>query len=518
MQKKPTIPSARSARPLGGGSGKSAIVPARGGGRGATPNKETLTTPPFAPGYSKLGRLGSGGFGEVWAARRNSDGAEVAVKQIAKSNVAGEQAAMREVAMARRLYDVDMDGSERPEVKDDAADGGGATGGGGGGGSMGSGGAAAVRCIARLLCATQSRADRWLVFENGGTALSELAFEIKGQFHQGERIYCIRQRTFYNTLRAHPALLAQLLGDVASVVAYVTEQGIAHCDLNPANICCAFAPFSAASDDDCGGPTGSSSGGRFPSGRLQTRVIDFGSAVDTRTASARLATNDEKNKVAGSAASGAASSGVTVCGTPEYSAPEMLDALASGEDCGAVLCAREGACDAWSLGACFLELALGFPLWFGYKSRVDRGDATSLAPPGSRGVISSVRGGGGGYAGSSGYGGTNTRAARPAKTASGGDASGGGWAPRGGAFACVGRGPADVRARQLRVCADLPAALARGSGRGVAARQTAPCPHDWYRARADREEQQEAAPDARRPLRRHARAGGGCQSQESRRL
>ena len=41
------------------------------------------------------------------------------------------------------------------------------------------------------------------------------------------------------------------------------------------------------------------------------------------------------------------------------------------------------------------------------------------------------------------------------------------WARRGGAFACTGRGAADVRARQLRVCSDVPAAITRAPGGGL---------------------------------------------------
>ena len=89
------------------------------------------------------------------------------------------------------------------------------------------------------------------------------------------------------------------------------------------------------------------------------------------------------------------------------------------------------------------QLALGFPLWFGYKSRVERGDGASAR----RAPIAA--------ASSSGYG-ANKAEANPSM-----------WAKRGGAFACNGRGAADVRARQLRVCTELPTVIARAPGGGL---------------------------------------------------
>ena len=313
-QRSSLAPSRGARRVSGGGAKKPA----------SAPRPASSSAAPFPPGYVKVGPLGSGGFGEVWEGRRASDGRSVAVKHVARSNAAGVEAMARELRMARRLYGfADADAAEGDDPAAPSPRGGGAD-----------DDAAAPRGIARLLCALATRGDRFLVFENGGATLAALAFEIKGEFAEGERVYRVRHRSFFDALRRDRALLRALLGDVAAVAALCAERGVSHCDLNPANILVELPPAPADAPPAGGAPPAAA--------RLRVRVIDFGSAVDTDQLRQSLARDGATR--------------VSVCGTPEYTAPELLHAVACGEDCGALLCHCAGAGDAFSLGAIFLEV------------------------------------------------------------------------------------------------------------------------------------------------------------------
>jgi serine/threonine protein kinase len=67
--------------------------------------------------------------------------------------------------------------------------------------------------------------------------------------------------------------------------------------------------------------------------------------------------------------------GLTGGATPEYLPPEIVgcDSTHSNAEMTELLCEQSvpHAVDVWSIGALFLEIASGSPLWFSYKSRVN---------------------------------------------------------------------------------------------------------------------------------------------------
>lgn len=55
--------------------------------------------------------------------------------------------------------------------------------------------------ISHLVEKIDEKKDVWLVYELGGNALSKMLFEVKGEFHNGERIYFINHQHFYSDLK-----------------------------------------------------------------------------------------------------------------------------------------------------------------------------------------------------------------------------------------------------------------------------------------------------------------------------
>ena len=59
-----------------------------------------------------------------------------------------------------------------------------------------------VRNIAALIENYSTRNDQWLIFEQGGSSLSKMLFDVKGEFYKGERIYAVR---FLFIKNSHPS-------------------------------------------------------------------------------------------------------------------------------------------------------------------------------------------------------------------------------------------------------------------------------------------------------------------------
>jgi hypothetical protein len=49
-----------------------------------------------------------------------------------------------------------------------------------------------MEAICKLLESDEDKHNLWLIYELGGTPLSKLLFETKGQFYNSERIYEVR--------------------------------------------------------------------------------------------------------------------------------------------------------------------------------------------------------------------------------------------------------------------------------------------------------------------------------------
>jgi len=255
----------------------------------------------------------------VWLARPAGDarGPQVAIKQVAKGatgkRMADVESARREIALGSRLFHA---GGE-PKLSTSRNPG--------------------IRHIARLLESHETKRDVWLVMDYGGTCLTKMAYEIKGEFARGERLYRVHHLPTLCAMKRDPQVLQALVGQLLSALCVLAELGIVHSDIKPDNI--------LIEEDE--------------QGKLRGRLIDLGSAFPFESPE-----------------------GLALA-TPEYMPPEALEACAarSAPRPGRRSAAEEGSgqsrsqsrpwsFDVWSLGAILLELAAGAPLWLSFKCRV----------------------------------------------------------------------------------------------------------------------------------------------------
>ena len=61
--------------------------------------------------------------------------------------------------------------------------------------------------IAALLDTVDDKSDFWLIYELGGPNLTKNLFDVKGQFHNGERIYHVQHNDFYYAIKENRHLL-----------------------------------------------------------------------------------------------------------------------------------------------------------------------------------------------------------------------------------------------------------------------------------------------------------------------
>jgi serine/threonine protein kinase len=196
----------------------------------------------------------------------------------------------------------------------------------------------ASSCLAQLLNSVETSRSLCLVFERGGACLNKALFQMKGEFFKGERIYNIRHLPLYQQFRQNPSSLKRFMLDLLHTVAYLTSKGIVHGDLKPDNI---LVECSKNAEED-------------ENGVGSVKVIDFGSAYMF-----------SQPHTSGPA-------------TPEYMPPEANacnSAFADRQQIEEVLInqSRPHSVDMWSIGAIFLEIMSGFPLWLTYKTRVVHG-------------------------------------------------------------------------------------------------------------------------------------------------
>lgn len=186
--------------------------------------------------------------------------------------------------------------------------------------------------IAKLHAVLEETKDVWLSYQVGGQCLTNLLFEVKGEFYKGERIYGVQHRDFYRALKADKQVLIDLIRMLAEVFDVLAMFRIVHADIKPDNILVDF------------------DGNRLK----DIKLIDFGSAFSYESPSHISAT------------------------TPEYLAPEVLDYLerrAQNTDINGTnstnLCRMQEpwSYDMWSMGAILLELLTGIPLWMSLKCR-----------------------------------------------------------------------------------------------------------------------------------------------------
>lgn len=208
-----------------------------------------------------------------------------------------------------------------------------------------------MKHIAKLIECQETKKDIFLVMEYGGTSLTKMAYEIKGEFVRGERVYRAHHQPLLQSMKQNPIFLKILLRQLLSALVVLADHHIVHSDIKPDNIL-------IEEDAQYG---------------IRARFIDLGSAYAFES--------PDSTQVA----------------TPEYMPPEALEACAAKN--GPMGSGRIGlglrqpvpgapprrptppeqrapkpsqpwSFDVWSLGAIALELSIGMPLWMSYKCRV----------------------------------------------------------------------------------------------------------------------------------------------------
>jgi len=302
----------------------------------------------FLPGYDRGRLLGKGACAVVWLASPQGQTGVVAVKQVAKGSTGKKrsdtEAARRELMYGSHLF---LQPGGEPKVSPEQYPG--------------------ISHITRLLDSFETKRDIWLVMDYGGTCLTKMAYQIKGEFLRGERLYRVTHLPMLQLMKRDIRVLQRLLSQLISALCVLANLNIVHSDIKPDNI--------LIEEDE--------------SGRLKGRFIDLGSAF-TFNSSENLS-----------------------LATPEYMPPEALESCASrhgtarlslgasrsslassatsrkpltaaaGGDPSAKLhrLAQPWSFDIWSLGAILLELSIGTPLWLSYKCRVaddQRANSASL--------------------------------------------------------------------------------------------------------------------------------------------
>lgn len=284
----------------------------------------------FLPGYEKTQLLGRGACAVVWLAVPSGSRTPVAIKQVAKGTTGKKKsdtdAARKEILFGSYFFEAGGEPKVSPKQNPGIAH------------------------IAKLLDYVETKRDIWMVMEFGGTSLTKMAYEIKGEFHRGERLYKVVHLPLYESMKRDPRVLKAVLRQLLSALCLFSEHRVVHSDIKPDNI--------LIDEDD--------------RSHIRARFIDLGSAFSFD-----------------------APSSLSVA-TPEYMPHEGLEVCAVGRNLGVggarmTLGSRAAgggpaagaksvdslqrqsqpwSFDMWSLGSILLEMGLGTPLWLSYKCRV----------------------------------------------------------------------------------------------------------------------------------------------------
>jgi len=187
-----------------------------------------------------------------------------------------------------------------------------------------------IKYIAELLDINEDKNDLWLTYELGGLTLTKNLFEVKGEFFKGERVYHWSYQSLYYAMKSNREVLIDFMTKMLQVFELLSALDIVHADLKPDNI---LVDFDGEKIKDL-------------------KIIDFGSSFIYSEAT------------------------TISMSTPEYLSPEVLKYIdkrhSSGPEGARALFNRmtPWSYDMWSLGAIFLEIITGFPLWLGLKGKI----------------------------------------------------------------------------------------------------------------------------------------------------
>merc|ERR1719422_336539 len=166
-----------------------------------------------------------------------------------------------------------------------------------------------------------------------------MAYEIKGEFHRGERLYRAHHLPLLQSMKQNPAVLKGLLRQLLSALQVFADNHIVHSDIKPDNI--------LIEEDE--------------RHRLRVRFIDLGSAFGFDSPETLDSCSARNNAMGGT---GRLSLGLRqpVPGQMQRKQVEPVQKVNRPS--------HPWSFDIWSLGSILLELCLGIPLWMSYKCRV----------------------------------------------------------------------------------------------------------------------------------------------------
>lgn len=313
----------------------------------------------FLPGYDKESLLGRGACAVVWLAVPSTGSrTPVAIKQVAKGTTGKKksdtEAARKEILFGSYFFHA---GGE-PKVSLKKCPG--------------------IAHIAKLLDYQETKRDIWLVMEFGGTSLTKMAYEIKGEFNRGERLYRVLHLPLLETMKRDPRVLKAVFRQLLSALCLFADHRVVHSDIKPDNI--------LVDQDEKG---------------VRVRFIDLGSAFSFEAPESLSVATPEympheglevcSGRNGGSAATGNLSTwpargrssiAARLAGTGPVgpSGPSAKSPPGPRWDVDSLnQKSQPWSFDMWSLGSILLEMSLGTPLWLSYKCRVASDQRTNAA-------------------------------------------------------------------------------------------------------------------------------------------
>lgn len=289
----------------------------------------------FLAGYDRGRLLGKGACAVVWLATPTGQkGPVVALKQVAKGTTGKKrsdtEAARKEIFFGSYFF---HPGGE-PKLSPRQYPG--------------------ISHIAKLLDYSETKRDIWMVMEFGGTCLTKMAYEIKGEFLRGERLYRVVHLPMLQAMKRDPEVLKGMLRQLLSALCVLADHHIVHSDIKPDNILieedehhqlrCRFIDLGSAFTFDCPENLALATPEYMPPEALETCVARCGGSQRSSIIS--------RSGVSGGLSSSSAS---------RKPADPVVKLHRN---------AQPWSFDIWSLGSILLELCIGTPLWLSYKCRV----------------------------------------------------------------------------------------------------------------------------------------------------